>query len=162
MADIHPPAKQRAALLGLVEALGCRDASLRKDECGDPRIVGKLGSIYAVPGGFQLYFRGASEFEEPTSSQGWTWCKKALAFAKVTNDGDGEGMLFLDRLATAAEGETIRAKLMIAKKREVSEAELERLRSLGFRPHSADDGSALKPASDDGDGPHPPAPGERP
>jgi hypothetical protein len=152
MADIHPPAKQRVALLGLVEALGCRDASLRKDECGDPRIVGKLGHIYAVPGGFQLYFRGAPEFEELTSSQSWTWGKKALAFAKVTNDGDGEGMLFLDRLPTAAEAEIIRAKLVIAKKREVSEAELERLRSQGFRPRSADDGSASEPASGDAGG----------
>ena len=54
------------------EALGCRGAALRRDECGDWRIVGRLGHIYAVSEGFQIYFRGAEEFDEPTSSQGWT------------------------------------------------------------------------------------------
>lgn len=143
MTDKYPPAVQRPALLKLVEAVGCREAALRRDECGDWRINGKYGYIYAVPGipwggmenteGFQIYFRGAAEFEEPTTSRGWTFVKDAMPFAKVTQDGDMEGLLFLDRLPTAPEAEIIRDKLWIAKKREVSEEELARLRGHSFR-----------------------------
>jgi hypothetical protein len=152
-ADIYPPQTQRTALRELVEALGCRDSCLRRDERGDWRVVGKLGHIYAVPGtldrpkieGFLIYFRGALEVEEPTSSQGWTWCKKALEpFFDVCNDGDEEGMLFLDHPPTAAEAEIIRDKLGIAKKRATSEAELERLRRQGFQSHYADESSGKK------------------
>jgi hypothetical protein len=164
MGDIYPPPKQREALLQLVAALGCRDACLRKDECGDPRIVGKLGHIYAVPGtldrrttpGFLICFRGAAEFEEPASSRAWTFAKQAMAFAEVTQDGDEEGVLFLDRLPSAGEAEIIRLKLGIAKKREMSEAELERLRSMGRpfekRPAFVGGKTAAGTASDDPDG----------
>ena len=138
----------REALIKLVEALGCWDRALRRDECGDWAVFGKLGHIYAVPGtldrkgceGFQIYFRGAEEFGEPTSSQAWTWAKKALSFCQVTNDGDNEGMLFMDRLPTAAESEIIRDKLGIRKKREISDDERERLRAIGFSPSHVKDG----------------------
>ena len=61
----------REALIKLVEALGCWDRALRRDECGDWAVFGKHGHIYAVSGtldrpkteGFQIYFRGAGEFE---------------------------------------------------------------------------------------------------
>jgi hypothetical protein len=155
MTDKYPPAVQRPALLKLVEALGCRDAALRRDECGDWRINGKHGYIYAVPGipwggmekveGFQIYFRGAAEFEEPTSSQAWTWARKTLEpFCRVTQDGDMEGMLFLARLPTPEEAEIIRDKLRIAKRAEFSEEVLAQKRegmqkareSLGRRPEN--------------------------
>ena len=68
MSDIYPAKDQRLALLELVKALGARDNSLRRDECGDWRIEGRSGHIYAVPGsldrpdhqprlaaGFQVY-----------------------------------------------------------------------------------------------------------
>jgi hypothetical protein len=134
MTDKYPPAVQRPALLKLVEALGVQERTLYRDECGDWRVNGKFGHIYAVPGipwggmerveGFQLYFRGAPEFEETLSSQGWTWAKKALAFCRVTQDGDTEGMLFLGRLPTTEEAAAIRDKLGIRKKRELSEENL--------------------------------------
>ena len=143
MTDKYPPSVQRPELLKLVEALGCREAALRRDECGDWRINGKYGYIYAVPGmtvhglppgeGFQIYYRGAAEFEEPSTSRGWTFAKEAMSFAKVTQDGDMEGMLFLGRLPSPGEAEIIRDKLWIAKKRDVSEGELDRLRRQGFR-----------------------------
>jgi hypothetical protein len=50
VADIYPAAAQWQALLALMPALGCSDTALRRDECGDPRIAGKHGHIYAVPG----------------------------------------------------------------------------------------------------------------
>jgi hypothetical protein len=157
MTDKYPPAVQRPALLKLVEALGCRDACLRRDECGDWRINGKYGYIYAVPGipwggmekieGFQIYFRGAGEFEEPTTSKAWSYAKEAMLFAKVTQDGGTEGMLFLARPPSPAEAEIIRDKLRIPKKREISDEELERLRRQGYR--SGDEKTMRGAAKDD-------------
>jgi hypothetical protein len=43
------------ALAVFAAALGSASRALRRDECGDPRINGKRGHIYAVPEGFQLY-----------------------------------------------------------------------------------------------------------
>ena len=51
------------------------------------------------------------------------------AFAKVMQDGDVDGCMFMGRLPTKAEAEVIRSRLGILKKREVGELELERLRT---------------------------------
>jgi hypothetical protein len=141
VADIYPPTRQREALLRLIEALGCWDRALRRDECSDWMLKGKYGHIYAIPGtldrpkaeGFQIYFRGAPEFEEPTNSQAWTWTKKLLdPFCEVTNDGDTEGILFLDRLPTKEEAEVIRDKLGIRKRTEYDEETLARKREAAL------------------------------
>jgi hypothetical protein len=50
MTDVYSAAAQRLALLALMPTLGCRDLALRRDECGDWRINGSHGQIYAVPG----------------------------------------------------------------------------------------------------------------
>jgi hypothetical protein len=84
--EIFPATKQRTALVKLVSALGCREATLRRDECGDWRIEGSSGHVYAVPGtldppnrpGFMLYVMTGSP-------KAWTFAKRALAFAKVIN-----------------------------------------------------------------------------
>jgi hypothetical protein len=170
MTDIFPLAKQRPALLALRDALGCRDNALRRDECGDWRIVGKLGHVYAVPGsldrpkaeGFQIYFRGSGEFEEPPrGSPAWSYVKKAMAFCEVTNDGDGEGMMFLDRLPTAAEAEIIRDKLGIAKKREVSAAERERLLAMSSQYRFAAQRDVVGTPDGAPGSPSAPSPGQR-
>jgi hypothetical protein len=174
MTDRYPPLRQREALLKFVEALGCRDAALRRDENSDWRIKGKHGWIYAVPGtldrpeteGFLIYYSGP---EHIGSARGWTFAKRAFeGFGCVTTqDGDDEGIVFLDRLPTAAEAEIIRDKLRITKKREISDAELERLRALSeaHRPRRdvvADEISGEKPASDDpAGGMEPRGPGDR-
>src|SRR5271166_3830045 len=125
MTDIYPAA-QREALLELARALGSRDAALRRDECGDWRISGSCGHIYAVSGsGFMAHV-------SCETARGWTYAKKALSFAKLTNDGDDEGALFLDRLPSKPEAEALRYHCGIPKKRELSEHELERLRGRGF------------------------------
>jgi hypothetical protein len=155
LADTYPPARQREALLKLVEALGCWDRALRRDECGDWAVFGKLGHIYAIPGtlnrpnteGFQIYFRGAPEFEEPSNSQAWTWAKKLLdPFCEVTQDGDTEGILFLDRLPTPAEAEVIRDKLTIRKRVEYDEETLARKREAALIARKS---WSQKSASDD-------------
>jgi hypothetical protein len=162
LADIYPPTRQREALLKLVEALGCRDVALRRDECGDWRIKGRFGHIYAVPGtldrpkaeGFQIFYtddpvysrvfdftvdESASVKDQNRQIEGqmerrWSHTKKTLTpFMTLLNDASGEGMLFMDRLPTPDEAEIIRAKLGIPKKREVSEEERARLAGMGHR-----------------------------
>jgi hypothetical protein len=136
--DIFPTTKQRAALLKLTKALVSRDSALRRDECGDWRIEGSSGHVYAVPGaldqpnrpGFMLYIM-------TSSPKAWTFAKRALAFAKVINDGDEEGAFVMHRLPSADEAGLIRRYWGIPKRREVSEAELDRLRSVGFAPRRA-------------------------
>jgi hypothetical protein len=131
--DIFPTTKQRAALLKLTKALVSRDSALRRDECGDWRIEGSSGHVYAVPGTLDQPKRpGFAILVMTESARAWTFAQRALSFAKVIADGDAEGGLFLDRLPTKAEAELIRRYCGIPKRREVSEAELDRLRSVGF------------------------------
>lgn len=149
--DIFPPAKQRPTLLALRDALGCRDNALRRDECGDRRINGKHGHIYAVPGtleqptaqGFLIYYSGP---EHIGSARGWGFAKRAFQDfgCTVTQDGDDNGAVFLDRLPTPGEAAIIRDKLHIAKKRESGEEELARLRRHALEHRF----QAKKPASD--------------
>jgi hypothetical protein len=121
MSDLYPPAVQRPALLKLAEALVSRDNALRRDECGDWRIKGRFGWIYAVPEGYQTYYRGADEFEEPTTARGWINTKQEMPFARVSQDGDTEGILILDRLPTPEEALIIRERLRIPKRAEYSD-----------------------------------------
>jgi hypothetical protein len=86
--DIYSPNMQREALLKFAEALGSRRSALMRDECGDWRIEGNRGHIYAVPGaldqphtpGFQIYFGGAGV------EKGWLNTKREMAFAKVMQE----------------------------------------------------------------------------
>jgi hypothetical protein len=124
MTDIYPPTVQRPALVKLVEALGCEERHLRRDECGDWMVAGDDGHIYAVPGsierpkveGFQIFVLGCETVRQ------WTAVKAAMKpFTEKTNDGDSEGAFFLDRLPTAEEAETIRRYVGLRKRREDSE-----------------------------------------
>jgi hypothetical protein len=55
------------------------------------------------------------------SGTAWTYAKRALKFAEVSQDGDEEGILFMSRLPTAEEARAIRRYLGIPKKAELSE-----------------------------------------
>jgi len=46
--DRHSAIVQREALLDLAKALGCAASAFRRDECGDPRINGSRGHVYAL------------------------------------------------------------------------------------------------------------------
>jgi hypothetical protein len=126
MTDRYPPARQREALFKFARALRSASTALRRDECGDPSISGARGHVHAVPGGFQLYCVCETK-------QAWTWAKKGMAFAKVTQDGDEEGMLFMDRLPTPDEAEIIRRYCGIRSKPDLSAEESERRRQSGKR-----------------------------
>ena len=138
MSDIYPPVRQREALLKLVKALGTRDSALRRDECSDWRLEGKKGHVYAIPGlvGAKPLKAGFHVFVMGWSTAGWNRAKDALDFATLTNDGEDEGAVFLDRLPTLAEADAIRHWTGLPKRRVLGEAELARLRSTGFRPAS--------------------------
>jgi hypothetical protein len=112
--DLYPPTKQRAALKKLAAALNFSSTALRIDECGDPRINGSHGHVYAVPKGYQM-------FVMTETTRQWTAAKKALSFASTWNDGDEEGSLILDRLPSASEAEAIRRYVGIRKRRSMSD-----------------------------------------
>lgn len=120
MAKIKPELEQ------LIIALECSLTARVKDECGDWRVVGRKGHIYVEPEGFYIY-------HDAGSKQAWTWAKKTLAFCKVTQDGDEEGMLLLDRLPDPMEAEVIRGQLGIRKLKVISDKERERLKTA-FKP----------------------------
>jgi hypothetical protein len=88
-------------LLALRKTLAASSLSLQEDECGDWRINGSRGHIYAEGGIFTLCVRTSE------SRNLWTRIKRRLAFCRVTQDGDDEGCLVLDRLPTPAEADLI-------------------------------------------------------
>jgi hypothetical protein len=124
LSDKFPPERQKAALIPFAKALGSRDSALRRDECGDWRIAGTHGHVYAVPNGFQFFVMG-------WTARGWKAAKDVLP-GIVCNDGDDEGGFILNRLPTETEAVSIRKWAGVAKKREVSEQTLALLRSQGF------------------------------
>jgi hypothetical protein len=124
--DRYPPIKQRAALKKFAGAIDSSPTALQTDECGDPRIEGSSGHVYAIPEGFQL-------FVTTETARAWTAAKKALSFASVCNDGDEEGAFILDRLPTFVIAPVIRRYVGIRKRRHMTEdakaAAIARLRS---------------------------------
>jgi hypothetical protein len=83
------------------------------------------------------------------SARGWTEAKRGLAFAQITQDGDDEGALFLDRLPTPTEGAIVRTKLGIFKRAVFSEDELARRRKWASMSRPLIDRQSPKRGSDD-------------
>lgn len=107
--DIYPPDLQRRALAHFAAALGSADIALRRDECGDPHIIGTAGRIYAVDGAWHLIV-------ETTTGRAWSAAKRRLTFATLLRDGSSEGALTLDRLPSQEEAEVIRFVMGIRKR----------------------------------------------
>ena len=85
----------------LREALHGAFCSLGHDKCGDWCLRGSRGHIYRDGSGWLLCVRCRSTMH-------WTYTKKRLAFCRLTQGGDDEGCLHLDRLPSAAEAHEIR------------------------------------------------------
>ena len=122
----------------LVASIDASARALRRDQCGDYMITGKLGHIFDDGQGFLLY---VSTRESPRR---WTLVKRRLAFCHLNQDGDDEGCLRLDRLPKPKEAESIREALGIRKKRRISpevlataRVSLECARSLDKTPPGA-------------------------
>jgi hypothetical protein len=118
----------KAQQLKLLVALGARECALRLDECECWRIGGNRGHIYTWGDdqSWVMYCRCRS-------SKAWAFAKRRLAgYAKVTQDGDDEGCLRLDRLPTADEAATIRDLLGIPKRVAISDSQRELLLAHAF------------------------------
>jgi hypothetical protein len=156
MKDARSRTWQKKRLLELQRVLGASQrssgqATIRRDDCGDYALFGRLGHIYAIPKGFQLVIDGES-------SRRWIFVKQRLSFCQLANDGDDEGSMFFERLPTVAEAALIREALGIrraavissdARARKVLEAKALRKRALRrrslARPGTVPPTSSLKP-----------------
>ena len=112
---------------------------------GDYQISGKTGHVLANGAGYLLYVHidERTAMKRGPSSRPWKNAKARLTFCKVTQDGDWEGCLHLDRLPTADEAVVIREVLGIRKRRHMTTealSKLERTRGLikspNLAPHS--------------------------
>jgi hypothetical protein len=112
---------ERARLKALLDALDASPRALGRDQCGDWMIRGSAGHIFANKAGFLLYVA------TDESARRWSNIKGRLAFCLVTQDGDDEGCLMLDRLPTATEATTIREAIGIRKRRHMTAEALAQL-----------------------------------
>jgi hypothetical protein len=124
----QPERDDRACLKALLSALDASEAILQRDppirdqdNTGDWAIYGSHGHIYPDGDGYLLYAHA--------TPRRWTSIKQS-PFCKLTQDGDDEGCLHLDRLPTAVEAVAIRDAIGIRKRRSMSADQIERARSL--------------------------------
>jgi hypothetical protein len=117
----------RTHLEALLIALDASPIALERPNCrgwvGDYQISGKLGHVLADGAGFLLYV-GTNE-----SVRRWTNVKRQLSFCRLTQDGDDEGCLHLDRLPTEHEAKLIREAMGIRRRRHLSPEALAQARS---------------------------------
>jgi hypothetical protein len=109
---------ERSKLETLLNALDASPRALRKDGCGDWTIRGKTGQIFADDDGWLIVI------QTDESTRRWTNIKRRLSFCRVTQDGDDEGFLHLDRLPNAAKAERIRDAIHLRRKRHYTPEQL--------------------------------------
>lgn len=93
---------------------------VRRDECGDLNIFGSRGKVFTDREHFYIYAMCATKKQ-------WTHFKKALFFMEVSQDGETEGILKLNRYPQELECIEIRAKVGLRKSPELSEEHLAEL-----------------------------------
>jgi hypothetical protein len=100
-------ARQRAAVLALLEKLEADAGSLRLDMAGGYRVRGLHGWAWASPWGYGL-------FVDCHSSRRLSRLRRRLRrFMRVTVQGHGDGVFSFDRLPTHSEAEIVRRCLGI-------------------------------------------------
>lgn len=148
----------RPFLQSLVAALDTRPANLRRDPCGDWRITGACGHIYGVPEADAYYVAVHLD-----SARGWTAAKQRLAFGRVTQDGDGEGVIRLVGLPDPAQARNLRRTIRLPKRKVLSpERRAKLIAASPFRPRhrEADNRSPVRDLATRQPN-HPPATGRR-
>lgn len=120
--------RDRAMLEKLLKALDASPSAARRDLCGLWVLQGKCG--YASTWGDNATYGLTVAPLRGMSKLAWTWAKKRLAFAELTQDGDTEGCFRLHRLPTAEEAKEIRAIVGIRKRTELSPEEKDRRTAL--------------------------------
>jgi hypothetical protein len=112
----HEPRRDdRANLLALFAALDASRRALCRDDCGAWQVSGKSGQIYPDGNGYLIVVI------TDESARRCTNVKQRLTFCRVTQDGDDEGALHLDRLPAPHEAAIIRDATGIRKKRTISD-----------------------------------------
>ena len=105
-------------LEAMLTALNASPRALERPICGgwigDWQIVGNSGHIITDGRGFVLYVSTSK------SPRRWTGIKKRLGFCRLTQDGDDEGCLYLERLPKADEAVLIREAIGIRKRRHLT------------------------------------------
>jgi hypothetical protein len=118
---------ERARLETFLCALDASPRALRHwDRYGDWCIAGRSGQIFADGAGWLIVVNTAE------SPRRWTGIKRRLTFCRVTQDGDDEGCLHLDRLPTAAEAALIREAIGVRKRLHHSPEALARMAVTAF------------------------------
>jgi hypothetical protein len=106
-------------LTRFLESIDAAPFQLRLDECRSWSIQGKRGHVYHCNGVFSLPLVCHNKWA-------WTAAKKLMAFCRVAQDGDEEGVFSLARLPVPEEAETIRNVFRIRRKTWLSDEERER------------------------------------
>jgi hypothetical protein len=117
---------ERNALVRLLDTLDGSHVALQREN-GELAIHGKFGHIYAGANGYLLCV-----VSDRLSTRCWHMIKGNLHFCRLTQDGDSEGCLLVDRLPNATEAVVIRESLGIRKRRTMTAdglAALERARA---------------------------------
>jgi hypothetical protein len=111
-------------LLRLLEALNASSVVLGRDMWRDEYAIrGRRGHIYSDGTGYLLYVTMEDRGDQQPSAKRWNFAKQRLSFCRVTQDGDWEGCLHLDRLPSPDEAATIRDLLRIRRRRQLSETD---------------------------------------
>ena len=131
MQFFQPEFNKRTSLLALLAALDASTRALGRDDCGDWRISGKSGQIYPDGNGYLIMV------VTDESARRWTNIKQRLPFCRVTQDGDDEGALHLDRLPAPHEAAIIREATGIRKKKMIVASDYVTVHMV-FTGHSAD------------------------
>ena len=145
----------RERLVALVTALDASETALRRDppirgqdDTGDWAVwgrdirIGMSCHVYPDGDGYLIYFTVAESDRVP-SSLPWKNAKAKLSFCQVTQDGDWEGCLRLDRLPAPHEAKAIRDVLGIRKRRTVTGAARSQLEAMREAAKSAKRGSPI-------------------
>jgi hypothetical protein len=120
--------QDKARLIELMGALEVLPSRLCRDESKLWTLQGRPGCYASTWGDDRSWLLVVTPKRE-LSKLAWTWAKKRLAFAEVTQDGDTEGCFRLHRLPSPDEAEAIRDILGLRKA--YSPEELARRQDLG-------------------------------
>jgi hypothetical protein len=101
----------KAELVRLHRALDAAQTTLRLDEASLWTIRGRGANYISTWGDGQSWLL----YLQCRSIRAWSAAKKRLAFCRVTQDGDDEGVLRLERLPTSDEAVQIRELLGVRK-----------------------------------------------
>lgn len=110
----------------LSEHLSTSEDRIRLDDCGDWNIFGRRGHIFTDS---KLWYIFVAE----TTKRKWSAIKAKLKFMEVSQDGDDEGILKLERMPLQEEAEAIREVLGLNKRPELTEEQRAKLVERSFK-----------------------------